>query len=157
MGSRSLSSPKSPPSRRYQAHLEARQANEFPDLWHSQNPSLTLRAMVVPGRWWDRRVVRKNVDRAVVPDESQARRFEERYGFTSDIIPYGVECELFAQGDGKQAVSLYGLDGSLTVLHTGMISPSENQLESIRAVEQLRESAPNTRLVLAGFLDGNDY
>jgi glycosyltransferase involved in cell wall biosynthesis len=133
------------------------QANEFPDLWHSQNPSLTLRAVVALGRRWDRRVVRKNVDRAVVPDESQARKFKERYGFTPDIIPYGIEYELFAQGNGKQAARLYGLDGSFTVLHTGMISPSKNQLESVQAVEQLRKQVPNIRLVLAGFLDGNDY
>jgi glycosyltransferase involved in cell wall biosynthesis len=133
------------------------QANEFPDLWHNRDPSLPLRALITLGREFDYYMVNRNVDEAVVPDESQARKFEVRYAWLPTVIPYGIEYDLFAQGDGKRSADLYGLDDCFVVLHTGMISPSKNQLASVQAVEKLRGRIPNIRLVLAGLCDGNDY
>jgi len=130
--------------------------NEIPDLWHSLNPSILIRGTVCFGRLVDRLIVNRTVHKAVVSDRKNAFLFQRRYGWYPEIIPYGVEGSFFAQkptkSEEEKVRSKYEFEhDGFYVIHVGMISPSKNQFETIRAVEKLRQSIPKIRAILAGY------
>lgn len=136
--------------------------NEIPDLWHSLNPSLIVKGIVDLGRLADRWIVNRRVDKAVVSDSTNAQHFQKRYGLRPQVIPYGIEGSFFAQKPAREEEdyirSRYGLgsDG-FHIVHAGMISPSKNQFETIKATEKLRERSPKVRAILAGYKDTSRY
>ncbi|OFV67073.1 MAG: glycosyl transferase family 1 [Candidatus Syntrophoarchaeum butanivorans] len=102
----------------------------------------------------ERFVVRRYIERVVVADEFNARRFERIYGIKPDIINYGVDYEFFSRGDGKSARDRFNLHNDFVLIQVGMLTPLKNQMESIKTVEALKEKIPNLKLVLAGLADG---
>jgi glycosyltransferase involved in cell wall biosynthesis len=124
--------------------------NELPELWHNLNPSPQLKVVRNLGVEFDRAIVNSSISAICVADESSAKRVFERYGRASEVVHYGIDYNLFANGNGKWAAEKYGLQDSFTLLHVGWINLQKNQLESIKAVEQLKEEIPNIKLVLAG-------
>jgi len=136
--------------------------NEIPDIWHSLNPSLTVRAMVGFGRLCDRWIVNRRADRAVVSDRKNALLFQKRYGWYPEIVPYGIAGSFFAQKpterEKEEVRNRYEFEyDGFYVIHVGMISPSKNQFETIRAVEKLREKVPKIKAILVGHKEKNSY
>ncbi len=87
----------------------------------------------------------------VVADEFNAKRFERIYHSKPEIIYYGIDYDFFSNGDRKKALEKYDLFKNFIVLHVGMITPFKNQIESIKAIEKLKNKIPNIKLILTGF------
>jgi glycosyltransferase involved in cell wall biosynthesis len=103
---------------------------------------------------FERFVVRNYIKHVVVADEFNANRFKKLYAITPDIIHYGIDHEFFSQGDAKEAKSRLGLSDNFVILHVGMLTPFKNQIASIRAVDEIKGKIPHTKLILAGFGEG---
>ena len=100
----------------------------------------------------EKRFVRKYVGDVVVADQFNARRFKDIYGITPHIINYGIDYNYFS--DYKQeSVEGNGSHG-FAVLHVGMLTPQKGQIESLRAIDKLRDRIPGIKLILAGFGQG---
>lgn len=130
--------------------------NEPPDLWHNLKPSPPLRILRNIGVACDRLIISKSISAICVGDEISAKRVIERYGRQPKIIHYGIDYDFFSSGDKEQVLQRFDLHDAFVLLQVGWISPQKNQLESIKAVEQLRKDIPNIKLVLAGS-GGNSY
>lgn len=100
---------------------------------------------------FDKFVVKRYMKYAAVADEFNAKRFEGLYGFSPEIIHYGMDYEFFSKGDGKKALEEFDLFDNFIVLQVGMLSPLKNQMESLRTVDALKDRIPNIKLVLAGW------
>lgn len=100
---------------------------------------------------FDKFVVRHYIGVAVVADEFNAVRFRRIYGFSPEIINYGIDHDFFSQGEREKAREEFGLSGRFVVLQVGMLTPMKNQLESIKTIEKLKEKIPHIKLVLAGW------
>lgn len=98
----------------------------------------------------DRFIVRSSVKRSCVSDEFNAERFERLYGIKPKIINYGIEYDFFSKGNEKNAKKMFSLYNNFILLQVGTLTPLKNQIESIKAVEKLKEKIPNIKLVLAG-------
>ncbi|MBF0456554.1 MAG: glycosyltransferase family 4 protein [Nitrospirae bacterium] len=98
----------------------------------------------------DKFIVRRFVRNVVVADEFNAARFQSLYGITPKIIPYGINYEFFS----NPPETIPPNAGRFTVLQSGMFNPYKNQLETVRAINALRDKIPEIRLILAGFQGG---
>ncbi len=100
----------------------------------------------------EKRLVRKHVRDVVVADRFNAERFNELYGISPHIINYGVDYRYFAayreKNRGRHDPRHF------TVLHVGMLTPQKGQIQSLRAIDALRNRIPDIRLVLAGSGEG---
>ncbi|MFQ6126427.1 MAG: glycosyltransferase family 4 protein [Candidatus Heimdallarchaeota archaeon] len=129
--------------------------NEPPDLWYDSNDhSVPMKIMRNALTSLDKFFVNKCIDVICVADEFNAKRAFTRYDKQAEIIHYGIEYELFSSGDKKKAMRKFNLYNNFILLQVGMITPSKNQFESVKAVEKLRNYIPNIKLVLAGLGNG---
>ena len=129
--------------------------NEPPDLWYdSNNHSVPMRIMRNTLIELDKFIVNKIVDVICVADEFNAKRVFTRYGKQAKIIHYGIEYDLFSNGDKKKAMRKFDIYDSFILLQVGMITPSKNQFESVKTIEELRNYIPNVKLILAGLGNG---
>lgn len=128
--------------------------NEPPELWNNPAPAFALRAMYLAGRGADKYVVNRGVKKICVADEFNRTRISERYGISARIIPYGIESRLFWEGDARKARQRYALGGSFVALQSGMITPQKNQMESLIALNAVKGSIKDIRLVFAGMGGG---
>ncbi len=103
------------------------------------------------------KLVAKNIDCVVVADDFNAERFERIYKKKPEVVPYGVDCDLFEGGNAERARRKFGLKkDEFTMVQVGMITPFKNQMESVRATASLKKEIPKIKLVLAGKGEG-DY
>lgn len=129
--------------------------NELPELWNNPNPSPPLKILRDGGVLYDKFVVKKYVDAICVSDEANARRVIERYGIQPHIVYYGIDYNFFSNGNRNRALRKFNLHDDFVLLQVGWLNPQKNQLESIKAVEQLKDKIPNMKLVLVG--SGHGY
>jgi glycosyltransferase involved in cell wall biosynthesis len=127
--------------------------NEPIGLWHNVNPSLSAKVLNTVALKLDRFVVNSSIDVICVADKLNASRCQALYGRQPEIFPYGIEYELFSKGDCENAFEKFDLEGSFVLIHVGQITPSKNQLASVKAVDKLKDLIPNIKLVLAGVGD----
>jgi len=135
--------------------------NELPDFWHGISRPL-FRKVAGFAYFLDRYFINSRVDVAVVSDQKNAESFYNRYGRWPRIIHYGIEGEFFSKPPSRSEEYLvrkkYQLrDDSFYVIHVGMISPSKNQLETLRALWKLKCSVPNIKVIFAGFKQNTQY
>jgi glycosyltransferase involved in cell wall biosynthesis len=104
----------------------------------------------------DRLIVGCSIKHVVVADEFNATRFRSLYHIEPRIIPYGIDYDYFSSGDGVEAIREFGLDGHFVVIQVGTLTPLKNQLESLKALVQLKDSIPSLKLIMAGH-GNNDY
>lgn len=130
--------------------------NEPPDMWNKESPSVALRALRRIWLWADRFIVRRSVDVVCVADEINAGRIRARYGVDAEIVPYGIEYDLFTNGKRERALTKHRLNGGFTVVQVGTLTAQKNQLASVKAVEELKGRIPDIRLLLVG-PGGTDY
>ena len=125
--------------------------NEVPDFYNNPKPYWALRLLRSLGLGLDRHIVNRDIGAICVADEYNAQKVRQRYNRESEVIPYGIEYDFFSQNEGKEeAIQKYNLKDNFVLLQVGMLSPEKNQLQSIQALDLLREEIPHIRLVLAG-------
>lgn len=130
--------------------------NEPPNLWSKTNPSFFLKILNKLRAYLDREIVRNSIDIICVADEFNKERCETRYKKIPRIVYYGVNYDFFSKGKAINAIKKWNLKNKFVVVQSGMLTKVKNQLESINAIEKVREKIPNILLVLAGKAD-EDY
>jgi glycosyltransferase involved in cell wall biosynthesis len=104
---------------------------------------LVIQSILAFDRWSARRHIRQ----VIVADEYNKNRFQRLYGIQPRIIPYGIDCDFFQAVEDMRSPDPRN---RFTVLQVGMLTPLKNQMESLKAIEALRNRIPSVRLVLAG-------
>ena len=125
-------------------------ANEPPDLWNNQNPSLLLKLLFSVGQTADKTIVNRSIKSICVADEFNANRIIARYNRYPRIIPYGIDYDFYSKGNERKAIEKFSLDNNYVLLQAGWITPQKNQFESIKTIFQLRVEIPEIKLILAG-------
>jgi len=123
--------------------------NEPPNLWSKPDAGFVLKMMNKFRNWLDRKIVR-SFDVICVADEFNYQRCKERYGRNAKIVYYGVNYDFFSKGNSRRAVEKWKLKDRFVVVQSGMITEVKNQLESLKAIADVREKIPNVLMVFAG-------
>ena len=125
--------------------------NEPPDLWTNPNPNVSLKLIRYLGIKLDIFIVRNFIKKIVVADQNNADYFIKRYGIKPEIINYGIDYQFFSKSKpDKELTKKYGLDNKFIVIQVGVLTPQKNQLESLKAIKNLRNEIKKIKIVLAG-------
>jgi len=125
--------------------------NEPPDLWTNQKPNILLKFIRDLGIKLDIFIVRNFIKNIVVADQNNADYFIKRYGIKPSIINYGIDYQFFSKSKpNKELIKKYGLNDKFIVIQVGVLTPQKNQLESLKAIKNLRDKINKIKIVLAG-------
>lgn len=124
-----------------------------PFLYLMQNLRTSLRSKLKNKSllYFEKFITKFLIDYAVVADEYNAKRFKTIYGSQPEIIHYGIDYEFFSKGQAKGVIEEFGLSDNFIILHVGWLNPFKNQIESLKALNKLKDMIPNVKLVLAGY------
>ena len=131
--------------------------NEPPNLWSRPGAGFFLKILNKVRNYLDREIIRNSVDIICVADEFNKERCVERYKKTPRVVYYGVNHDFFSRGNDKKAIKKFNLNNKFVVVQSGMITEQKNQLESVKAIESVREKIPNILLVIAGKAADEEY
>ena len=79
------------------------------------------------------------MDIICVADDFNRERAGERYGRKSEIVYYGVNHEFFSKGSAKNARKKFDFKDKFLIVQSGMITKVKNQIESIKAIEKIKD------------------
>lgn len=127
--------------------------NEPPNLWSRPNAGRMLKLGNSVRNKIDKFIV-KRIDIICVSDEFNQKRAKDRYGKDARIVNYGIDYDFFSKGKKKN--KKFNLKKKFVVLQSGVLSEQKNQLESLKAVNELKSKIKNIILVLAG-KENSDY
>ncbi|MBN2121425.1 MAG: glycosyltransferase family 4 protein [Candidatus Omnitrophica bacterium] len=134
--------------------------NEIPDFYNNPNPSALVRLARALGIQIDKYMVNKSVDIVCVADRLNADAVFNRYNRKSFIVPYGIDAPFnfeILQSQREDLYRRYGLSAQdFIVLQVGVVCPTKNQEESVKALLRLKGYMPEIKLLLAGN-DKNPY
>ncbi len=117
--------------------------NELPDVWHVGELGNASKALYRCGLVFDRVQVAWHRTIITVADYTMFNRALARYHKPPYVIPYGIDGSFFAEGETER-------DGSFTIIHPAIISPSKCQMETIEA------AGTSDRIYLVGH-DDSEY
>ncbi len=105
----------------------------------------------------DKMLVKLCVNKVVVADNFNLKRFQEEYNEKDcKIIPYGIDSKFFRYlNPSIRHDSQY--DSQFIVLQVGVVTPEKNQLITINAFYEVWKCYPQIKLVFAGRLDANYF
>ncbi len=125
--------------------------NEPPDLWTNPNPNVLLKLIRYLGIKLDIFIVRNFIKKIVVADQNNADYFIKRYGIKPEIINYGIDYQFFSKSkSNKELIKKYDLNNKFIIIQVGMLTSQKNQLESLKAVNNLKSKIKGIKIVLAG-------
>jgi glycosyltransferase involved in cell wall biosynthesis len=138
-----------------------------PVVWMCNEPELYLRKintktwrgkiLGAPVFIFERWIVRNFINKTVVSDAFNARRFKSLYGIEPDIVPYGIDYDFFSVPDENGVRRLKAqFGGRFVILQAGLMTPFKNQLKSLQVLQEIKKHIPDCLLVLAGHWD-NSY
>ncbi len=131
--------------------------NEPPNLWSKPEANFILRFMNKLRNRIDKEIVKNSVDVICVADEFNKERARERYAKDARVIYYGVNYDFFSKGKPEKTQRRFSLKNKFAVLQSGMITENKNQLESVKAINKVRDKIPLVLLVLAGKVADENY
>jgi len=130
--------------------------NEPPNLWSRPDAGFILKMMNKFRNWLDKKIVR-SFDVICVADEFNRKRCKERYNRNAKIVYYGVNYDFFSRGNSRRAFDKWELKDKFVVVQSGMITEVKNQLESLKAVLEVKNKIPNVLMVFAGKVADSAY
>ncbi len=128
--------------------------NEPGDIRGNLRRFSLLRGVYGLGVRMDKFIINNYVDTICVGDESNRDRVIRRYGREPRLIPYGMDMGDLPSKKNSDFRQKLGIEGRFVVVQPGMVSPQKNQLESIKAIERLRQRIHDIVLVIAGLSQG---
>lgn len=131
--------------------------NEPPNLWSKPDASLLLKSLNKARNYLDKLIVRGSVDVICVGDSFNKERALERYKRNARIVYYGVNHDFFSKGNANKAMKRWNLKNKFVVVQGGMITEVKNQLESVKAVNEIKGKIPNILMVFAGKAADEEY
>ncbi len=127
--------------------------NEVPDFYHNPQPSAFIKVLRNMGIKIDRYMVNNFIDIICVADKLNEKAVFNRYKRDAYIVNYGIDHPQFVCTDEEEekAFKKYNLKKEdFIILQVGVISPTKNQKDALRAVNNLRKEISNLKLILAG-------
>jgi UDP-N-acetylglucosamine diphosphorylase / glucose-1-phosphate thymidylyltransferase / UDP-N-acetylgalactosamine diphosphorylase / glucosamine-1-phosphate N-acetyltransferase / galactosamine-1-phosphate N-acetyltransferase len=124
--------------------------NEPPNLWSKPNAGIVLKTLNHLRNCLDKKIVRNSVDIICVSDELNYKRTLERYGRKSRIIYYGVNYDFFSKGNANNAIKKFDLKNKFVIAQSGMVTEQKNQLQSVIALNEIKDKVPHALMVFAG-------
>jgi glycosyltransferase involved in cell wall biosynthesis len=132
-----------------------------PVVWMCNEPELYLRKINTKTRrgkmlgapvfLFERWIVRNFINKTIVSDSFNARRFKSLYGIEPNVIHYGIDYEFFSVPDESCVNRLKTQWGKrFVMLHVGIMTPLKNQLRSLQVLCEVKQRIPDCLLVLAG-------
>ncbi|MEK6860312.1 MAG: sugar phosphate nucleotidyltransferase [Nanoarchaeota archaeon] len=131
--------------------------NEPPNLWSRPDAGILLKTLNKLRNALDKKIIRNSVDIICVADEFNKERCIERYGKTPRVVYYGVNYDFFSGGNERRALKKFNLTNKFIIVQSGMITEQKNQLESVKAIEKVKNSIPDLLLVIAGKEADEEY
>ncbi|MDP2925968.1 MAG: sugar phosphate nucleotidyltransferase [Nanoarchaeota archaeon] len=131
--------------------------NEPPNLWSKPDAGLRLKIMNKLRNFMDKKIIRSSVDIICVADELNKQRCIERYNKNPKIVYYGINHDFFSKGNKNNAIKKFNLKSKFTIIQSGMITESKNQLDSLKAIEKVKDKIPNILMVFAGKVADESY
>jgi len=131
--------------------------NEPPNLWSKPDAGFVLKMMNKFRNWLDKFIIRNSIDVICVADEFNKQRCKERYGMNARVIYYGVNYDFFSKGNSRKAKEKWDLKDKFVVVQSGMITENKNQLDSVKAIVEVKKKVPEVLLIFAGKVADEDY
>ncbi len=91
------------------------------------------------------------INKVVVADLPNARRFFDLYGVTPEVIPYGIDYPFFAEDAG------WSQQEAFTIVQVGVIQRFKNQVETLKALGDIKDQISPFRLFIVGPVGEADY
>ena len=125
-----------------------------PNLWSRVDAGIVLKFLNKFRIWMDRFIVRQSIDIITVAEILNLKRAKERYGRNAKLVDFGMDYEFFSKGNAKKGFKEFSeLEGKFVVMQSGQINNVKNQIDSIKAIEKIKDKIPNVMLVLTGSED----
>jgi len=121
-----------------------------PNLWSKPNARFFYKLLNKIRIFADRFIVRKSMDLITVAEELNLERAKERYGKNPKLIYFGINYDFFSKGSAEKARKKYHLKDKFVIVQSGILCDIRNQIESIKAIEKVRNKIPNIVLILTG-------
>ncbi|MBU1136280.1 MAG: sugar phosphate nucleotidyltransferase [Nanoarchaeota archaeon] len=121
-----------------------------PNLYSKPDAGFFLKTLNKMRIWLDRFIVRNSVDVITVAEKLNQTRAMQRYGMKARLIDFGVNYDFFSKGNANKAINKWDLKGKFIVIQSGQIINVKNQLESVKAIKEIKNKIPNVLLILAG-------
>jgi 1,2-diacylglycerol 3-alpha-glucosyltransferase len=123
----------------------------FEEYLHHYLPVLPAGILRGLARWLSRSQCNA-LDRVIVPSPAMARRLAD-YGVTTacEVLPTGIPCAQFGQGDGPRFRQAFGIPADRPVaLFVGRVAFEKNIGFLIEAVDRARTRLPDLLFLIAG-------
>lgn len=127
-----------------------------PNLWSKPNANFILKILNKLRIRLDGFIVRNSMDIITVAESLNKIRAKERYKREAKIVHFGINYDIFSNGDKKKVVKKFNLRKRFVVIQSGMLTGVKNQLASIKTIERIKDKIPNVLLILTG-RDDEEY
>jgi glycosyltransferase involved in cell wall biosynthesis len=116
------------------------------NIWLCNEPQSFLDLGYVPDK--EKEIVNNFIDKVIVADEFNQKRFKELYGMDSEIINYGVDYDFFSEK--IEPTDKYDLKDSFVITQVGFIHPTKNTKFTYEIFKEVLKKIPNAKLLLVG-------
>jgi dTDP-glucose pyrophosphorylase len=127
--------------------------NEPPNLWSRPDAGWFLKTLNKIRNWLDKKIV-KGIDIICVADDFNKERCLRRYGKDSKVVYYGVNYDFFSKGKGERARKKWNLKNKFVIVQSGVLTENKNQLESLKAINNIKNKIKNVLMIFAGKGEG---
>jgi glycosyltransferase involved in cell wall biosynthesis len=107
--------------------------------------------------FFEKIVVRHYIDKIIVSDSFNAKRFKMIYSVSSNIVNYGIDYDYFARINYSKRVSEKKRGDNFIILQVGVFTIYKNQLASLKTIKNLKDKISDFNLILAGHWDDKSY
>jgi len=119
------------------------------NIWLCNEPQSFLDLGHVPDK--EKEIVNNFIDKVIVADEFNQKRFKGLYEMESEIINYGIDYDFFSLGDKEKAIKEYDLKDKFVITQVGFIHPTKNTKFTYEIFKEVLKKIPDTKLLLVGY------
>jgi len=124
-----------------------------PSLFSKPDAGFFYKSLNKARIWLDRSIIRNTMNRIVVAEDLNLIRAKERYGINAKLIEFGINYDFFSKGNREKAVEKFGLENKFVVIQSGQLCDVKNQIDSLKAINKVKDKIPNILLILTGKAD----
>lgn len=121
-----------------------------PNLWSKPDAGLFYKILNKLRIYVDKFIIKSSMDVITVAEIENKKRAMERYGRKAKFLSFGIDYDFFSGGNEKNVIDKFKLKNKFVVIQSGMICEARNQLESIKAIKEIKDKIPDILLILTG-------
>jgi len=116
------------------------------NIWLCNEPQYFLDLGYVPDK--EKEVVNNFIDKVIVADEFNQKRFKELYNMDSEIANYGIDYDFFSQEISP--IDKYEIKENFVITQVGFIHPTKNTKFTYEIFKEVLKKIPDAKLILVG-------